>query len=263
MQDIASSNDLPINERIQVLGSAARAGKHVHNPHANEYQIEVSQAAVSLLVQIPGHAEYYQERIINARERLDALDADSYEVGVARQGFANRQSEGFLTLSMLPSVETVRVLGEFLYDDRGRPQDEEALWRIVSSDGVLLENPSSEGAAVALGRLIANPPYPPRGFVNQADLEVWKLWYEQVEAGNRTFRFKDDPQEYTLAGPARVPAAADPGRTGKRPAPGADEPPTAGRSPARAVLWMALVAILGYAVWRFLRHGPREAGKRS
>lgn len=34
-----------------------------------------------------------------------------------------------------------------------------------------------------------------------ANIEPWRLWYAQVKAGTRTFRFKDDPQEYNLDGP--------------------------------------------------------------
>ncbi len=210
------------------------------------------------ILAIPGHAEYYQNRINIARNWLDKAYADSTALGVAQNSLRNEQMYGFMTMEHLPSAETVRVLGEFLYDERGRPETEEMLLKIVDSDGTLMEEPNSDRAAVSLGRLIANPPYPQRSFVRPSDLEMWKLWYEQVKAGNRTFHFHGDPQEYTLKGPVSAAAVSmpEPGRPVKRPDPStaATEPAEPSpRSPVMAVFWALLVAAVGYGVWRFRR----------
>jgi hypothetical protein len=94
------------------------------------------------------------------------------------------------------------------------------------------------------------------------EMLTWRLWYEQVKAGNRTFRFEGDPQEYNLQGPVRVsataPAVGRPPRN-QAPAPAAEEPP-ATRSPALAALSMALAAALAFVIWRYSR---RRSGGAS
>jgi hypothetical protein len=250
------SESMSAEEKFQTFGSGVRiGGKGTMTDEENE----VYRRLQKILIETPGHAEYYQKRINDARERLDAAHAsDPVMVGPAQHALANERMYGFQTLEQLPSVETVRVLGEFLYDDRGRPLNEEMLGKIMSSDGILLENPNSDKAAVTLGKLIATPPYPPRGYVNPGDLEVWKLWYEQVKAGNRTFRFEGDPQEYNLQGPVRVSTTAAPvGRPPRNqpPAPAAVEPP-ATRTPAFAAVVTALAAALALVIWRYFRYAP-------
>jgi hypothetical protein len=51
---------------------------------------------------------------------------------------------------------------------------------------------------------LVSPPVPTRKsnfVIYDEDIEAWRLWYEQVKSGKRTFRFEGDPQEYNLAGP--------------------------------------------------------------
>jgi hypothetical protein len=58
---------------------------------------------------------------------------------------------------------------------------------------------------------LVSPPVPRRRFDHvdyDEDIEAWRLWYEQVKSGKRTFRFEGDPNEYSLAGP--VTKAAEP-----------------------------------------------------
>ena len=61
----------------------------------------------------------------------------------------------------------------------------------------------------SLQDLLEDPPATARrAHEARANLRIWREWYEEVKAGRRTFRFKGDPQEYTLDGPvaeARVP----------------------------------------------------------
>lgn len=51
-------------------------------------------------------------------------------------------------------------------------------------------------------KLIDNPPVKDGGWLRPGDVKILRLWYAQVQAGNRTFRFKDDSAEYGFDGPA-------------------------------------------------------------
>jgi hypothetical protein len=85
--------------------------------------------------------------------------------------------------------------------------------------------------------------------VDEHQLGTWRLWYEQVKAGTRAFRFEGDPREYRLA---------DPPSARQRP-PKPDASPVvadAGKETNAASAWWpyligvgALLAALGYAAW--------------
>ncbi|GAA5481024.1 hypothetical protein Hsar01_00229 [Haloferula sargassicola] len=94
------------------------------------------------------------------------------------------------TLCGLPSPDSVRVLGGLLDDiDRIGRGDEEVL-------------PNGMFALRGLMDLIDDGPAYSDTLEEQIrDRKSWMLWFEQVKAGTRTFRFKGDPQPYTLAGP--------------------------------------------------------------
>ncbi len=116
--------------------------------------------------------------------------------------------------------------------------------------------PNGMLAAQALANLIESPPLQkdPEGYF-ESDVHPWQLWYEQVKAGTRTFRFKGDPQEYSLAGPvdqAREPATT---RPAKPPVPAetgiaAEEPAGSGFS---WPILLAALAVCGAGVWLVLR----------
>lgn len=157
---------------------------------------------------IPGYAEYYRDRVLAARKVVEAVrtGADrSMAEGEAVDRFNSAQGDCFGTLGFLPSVETVRILGEFLTDDRG--------WRDIGPESTDMERewatvevPSSKRAASALERLpIVGSPFPPSRWgrdYTREELAVWKQWYQEIKDGKRTFRFEGDPTEYDLDGPA-------------------------------------------------------------
>ncbi len=172
-------------------------------------RIEVHAQLRDVMISIPGHADYFASRLEEARNGED-VDAHGEPLGT----YQRERAYTFQTLAELPSPETVRVLGEFLYDDRD--------WREMpenpSLDDVVMAQPNFSRAIEALHALLENPPMPlSREDMFYKDVETWRLWYEQVKAGNRTFRFKGDPQEYTLEGPAPVRLEPSVGRTTDRP----------------------------------------------
>ena len=218
---------------------------------------EVAKKLRDTLLAIPGHAEYYRDRINEARRKLDAEPPDSVSRGPLQGILDNEQMYGFQTLSQLPSAETVRVLGEFLSDDRGiLPGDGEQSW---------LERPNSRCAANALSKLplVARPVTSKES--GSEDIPTWRLWYQQVKAGTRTIRFVGDPQEYNLRDLMRQPATADlnprPTRhaaNDRAPAGPAGDSQT--NTPSSAT-WPALIAaglVILTALWGFLRARKRR-----
>ena len=194
-----------LNEYINKLGLAVSAASSSKDKRGTE-RSEAYWLLRDRLLSIPGHAEYYRDRINRLRQIVDDYKAAKAEnpefvsaagTGVSRLSTA--QLSGFKTLENLPSVETVRVLGEFLSDDRGA---EIPLMEQINTG----EGPNGELAMIAISRLgIANAPTPPIRVSEDMDRrqEGWKQWYAEVKAGRRAFRFIGDPVDYDLRGPSK------------------------------------------------------------
>lgn len=238
------------NEKtVASLGRTVGQLSEERSPNWEKGERPVFHAAQAALLAIPGHAEYYRDRINEARRLLDETPYDDIALRGPRQGdLRNEQMYGFQTLSHLPSAETVRVLGEFLFDER------------VSNPPVPLESTNAGWAARSLGTLpLASRPITSENPSYQ-DAPTWRLWYQQVKAGTRTFRFVGDPKEYNLRDLIRqqsvVDSTARPPRhaTGDRPpvATVADAAPASGSSGALPILIAAGLAVLA-ALWYFLR----------
>ena len=184
---------------IELLGSGIRKTEKT-----NIYQVEGRENTLALLksrlLQIPGHAIYFRDRIDESRRRREEgwlNRSDDY--GLLLENMRQERSWGFKTLENLPSVETVSVLGEFLSHELGEVVPAE----IDREIGI---SPNSRLAVSALSRLgIANPPTPPMVHSGNVDegLEAWRVWYQQVKDGRRTFRFIGDPVDYDLRGPSK------------------------------------------------------------
>jgi hypothetical protein len=255
---IEASRQLPAAERFDVLGKYVRIGSGVYVvPQMDVAQLEVFQRAQSLILQTPGHAEHFQKRIKDAQRAFEKVkgNTDSMAFGDLQQDLLNEQMYGFEKLGAMPSPETVRVLGEFLFDPWGLNPNATPGEDYSVSDG------ETAHAGRAL-KALASLPLETRANATPADrtqywrdIDAWKLWYEQVKAGSRTFRFVGDPQNYSLAGP--VAEAKEPQRReAKAPAvdagkEAADESKPKGIPTTALILALAaLAAALGLAFRR-------------
>lgn len=198
---ISRTGDLPKEQAISKLGlwiaqltNAANTNKE-RNPERPVYH-----AAQKALMSIPGYAEYYRDRILAARLELDAHPENR---GPLKGELMDAQIEGFGTLAHLPSVETARVLGAFLADERGLtivPDGKEPSEREIQE--ARAETPNCTAAARAFTNLpLVGKPIA-RKQVTYEDVPAWRQWYERIKSGNATFRFEGDPTEYDLDGPA-------------------------------------------------------------
>ncbi len=201
-----------LDDYLNKLGQGLRGSStSKDDPTSDRGQIHFLLKAKFL--SITGHAEYYRDRINSSRLIMEEARATgSPHYGIA-MGDMNKEREwGFQTLRELPSVETVRVLGEFLSDDRGAG----LTWEESRETG---EAPNQRDAVVALSRLgIENGATTPIGNSDEIDpgLVRWQQWYAEVKSGRRTFRFIGDTTEYDLRGPSLRGAREPETRSGKR-----------------------------------------------
>ena len=226
---------------------------------------EVLEYAVRHLLAIPGHATYYENRIQEARKRMNEEEDPSLRSPLIGE-YQSTKSAAFWILSSLPSPETVKVLGEFLFDDQERvhpspPGASESDENLRQYETGMSSNSSLAKAAFALLPLSTKPVHRKTvhgaGFVDYPeDLQPWRLWYEQVRAGTRTFRFEGDPQAYSLAGPvteARTPSEA---RVAQAPdlSLAADQGEQ-GKGTSRSALFAVAGALVlcAFAAWKALR----------
>ena len=150
----------------------------------------------NVMLSIPGHAEYYRDRVLKAQ--ADYRDEVVSNISGAKYNdYITEQSTMGSTLEQLPSPETVRVLGEFLADG----------WVSPNSLNLPLSSriaPMSLSAVCTFANLpLASKPASNRHYHEaEGALSAWQSWYEQIKANKRTFRFEGDPTEYDLNGPA-------------------------------------------------------------
>jgi hypothetical protein len=236
--EIADFKEKPKEDALLGLGKMARQ-LGVLNYRECQEKDDIIRMVRSSIISIPGHAEFFATKI-----RAD---------DILRETGRGQEVQGgvlwdFETLGQLPSPETVKVLGSFLDDERHRVEfDPNSDVAPIAANSLL--------AARALHSLkIASPPLYKRPGTYD-DIQPWRLWFAQVKAGKRTFRFEGDPQHYSLAGP--VAEAREPQRReAKAPAVAAGKENADGAKPkgyptAALVLTLAaLAAAIGIAFRR-------------
>jgi hypothetical protein len=197
--NLEKSDLMAESERIGFLSQGLR--NMGHRKSINDHSTEVDEVYLKIqnaMLLIPGHADYFAKEIQISRAK--AIDRQAREGGETRwEHYDDVRSAAIETLQNLPSPEAIRVLGELLSDsEKTGPQ---------ITEGALPDAfgppPNASLAADALKLLIEKPPVPQdRNWQKKGDIEAWQLWYEQIKSGNRTFRFKGDPKDYDLTGPA-------------------------------------------------------------
>ena len=198
-ENLEKSDLMAESEIVRLLSQGLR--NMGYRKSINDHSTEVDEVYLKIqnaMLLIPGHADYFAKEIQISRAR--AIDRQAREGGEIRwEDYDDVRSAAIHTLENLPSPEAVRVLGELLSDsEKTGPQISEG--HLPDAFG---PPPNASLAADALKLLIEKPPVPQdRNWQKKGDIEAWKLWYEQIQSDNRTFRFKGDPKDYDLTGPA-------------------------------------------------------------
>lgn len=153
----------------------------------------------------------------------------------------------------LQGPDTVRVLGELLFDERNP-------WEKTNFTDSGLPLTNALYAVESLHKLgLKNPPVLSEHTAYADDLHTWQLWYQQVKAGNRTFSFKGDDTVYTLAGPVAANDASPPSATSHPNEAVAPVSSLPNRPPLWLILGAALLAV-GAAFFALKRMGKAKAG---
>ncbi len=235
---------------LGIRSMAFRKGFGERDPRTDMIFDQIQHAILT----IPGHAEYYRDRILDAQERFKKREGQA-----PWSDYDREQMYGFQTLVHLPSPETVRVYGDLLSNHWLPPGNETAP---ISEKRL----PLSQRALSGITKLpIRDKPF--KIALTQENLAdahaAWLQWYEQIKDGRRTFRFEGDPVEYDLNGPApgqkvdriardtkrereRAAGRRDAGPRGGQPADSSVETPS---KSAPAALIAAGALALGTLVW--------------
>ena len=213
---IKSQEDMPPERSIPQLGIwllKLSTGMNVERGDR-----PVFHAAQRALLAIPGHANYYLDKIESLRSEvlenaakptaeIEAIRAAGREV-VDYNTYANACGMAFPVLGLLPSSETVAVLGHYLNDPEGR--DGKTLLGDSRYRGDVYPYPANaEEAAAAIGKLgIENPPWVKPKTISEGDTDrevnAWKDWWNKVKEGKRTYRFIGSNVEYGPEGPVSM-----------------------------------------------------------
>ena len=183
VEKIDKVSEMPREESIPMLGTMLRKLSRKNIFQVSE-RVAVYDKAKEVLLAIPGHAHYYEERIRDAYEPLKGPNPN-----LAINHAQTEMMFGFETLKHLPSPETVRVLGEMLSET----------WEL-RPNGDYTPPALAHPAMTTLGDLgIRDAPWRPiitSTFDLPGALPAWQAWWEKVSSGQRAFSFKGQSGEY-------------------------------------------------------------------
>ena len=186
LQEIEALRDAPDEQAISELG------RHVYRLSRLGVQEKgdrpAYRAAKAMLEAIPDHAIWYEKKIRELTEK--DIDGGS--------NFSGERAWCFQTLEQLQTKESVRVLGELLFDERDPWKGEG--W----GDGGRPFANSWHAVKALHGMGSRNPPVVRKFVELPEDVRTWQLWFEQIRAGTRTFSFKGSEVVYRLGGSAAV-----------------------------------------------------------
>lgn len=175
-EKIKNYNANPNKENLIELARLLRGIKLFSKTPAQENELYLRIQA--LIAADANHATYLEEKL----ESLRTNDSSNYY-----QSMDHRERFWMIdqTLSQIPTPEVVTLLGNYLYDERDNPPPFQQFqdWIDVEANSRLAVR-----ALVHIG--IKNQPVHPKKDYDDSDLATWKLWWEQVKAGTRTFSFE-------------------------------------------------------------------------
>ncbi len=179
--------DFSETQKMDILGTAVRIKANDTGSQLTKGSVSLGDRAIALLLVIPGHANYYGDRVIEAQ-----IQADSTIKGIKTFVYLETRSSNLSILSQLPSPETIRVLGEFLADER--PE-------YFNFDGAPQNCPLGWETLIYIEKLpLADPPIEKIGGMDEGIakkyLPPWQKWYAEIKAGRRSFRFIGQTEEY-------------------------------------------------------------------
>lgn len=215
LEEIRSSDLLNPNEKLtkwsKALVQLETLGLYRKCPQKDQIVNELRVRIYST----SGYADHFAKQVTESYDIVKQGYAEGKSAGEIIQWYAYNQNstKAFQVLALLPSAETVRVLGKMLEDDWKYPEYDNPALR--ESYGEALD---CRAMSYLMQLPIANPPTANLLGASERseNVHLWKQWYAEIESGRRTFRFIGDDTQYDLRGPIRRGGGMDTNRTGKR-----------------------------------------------
>jgi hypothetical protein len=161
------------------------------------------------MISIPGHAKFYRDEILKAQSEYSA----NLSNGALKNKYLKTRGLGFYVMSLLPSPETITVMGEFLSNDFIKPnpaEDKQPVdWSKVDlrkinygdPDPPIYSNPwSASYTIMELGLREPPVPFSKSGLSGKKDVEATRAWWELVKAGKKDISFIGRPEIYRFTG---------------------------------------------------------------
>ena len=109
--DLSTAGQLPPDEKINLLGGDLRKVAELRIWPARDERIDtIYQSLQKELLSTPGHAEYYRDKVNEARRKMEDARGDIGNFASYRGDLQGVFLYDFPVLENLPSPETVRVL---------------------------------------------------------------------------------------------------------------------------------------------------------
>jgi hypothetical protein len=185
-------------DSIKGLGrTVSGLGRHLDSISPEEK--EIFDEAKQALISYPPAVDFFGEEI---KKLMDEQVGNGFT-----KSHPDQRYWYFETLDQLPSPETIKVLGELLFDERNP-------WIGRSGGDSNLPAANATYSVEALNKIgLKSPPSVTSDLNDEKDIKTWQLWFEQVRAGKRNFSFTGDDRAYTLEGPVTEPVIARSART--------------------------------------------------
>lgn len=266
---VERSGDMSVSEAVLQLGRSIWKLSR-YNIFQVKERFHVFDKVRESLISIPGHARYFADEI-----KREQKEVARYPTNTGPRGsYDSHRSSYFETLSLLPSPETISVLGDFLSDDIDTPVP------LRSPDSDWGDNPRANSYAASYTIMnigLRNPPTAKGTYDADPDAHLAKTraWWEKVKSGELTFSFLGQKVEYRfkLDGTWETIALANPPndapeatkakdsneeRSAKRPS----QPPERQDHPRTSSwIWilggLLLAGTIGYWAWRKSVTGPK------
>lgn len=187
---LKESSDKPEEQKFDILSLGLRnmGYRRSFDGHSDEIA-DVFSAIQNEFVKAPNHALYFYDKLEQARNQLP--EGTQWHTGPHNDFQSLRVMIIRDTLCHLPSPEVVRILGNYLNDERDTPPPMTKFQDWIDSEA------NAYLACTALQKIgLRDSPLPVRAVENADNLATWKLWWGPIQAGNRSFSFEGQDVEY-------------------------------------------------------------------
>jgi hypothetical protein len=211
----------------------------------------LNKKAIEELTKIPNHAKYLTEHL----ESIRISDAD----GGKNTSENNRNRYGLIieTMVHLQSPEIIQALGHYLYDERDTPPPP-----TPKQDWVSAPSNAYYAAQTLCNIGLKNAPVPKTKWAKADDLATWRLWWEQLQAGNRTFSFEGQDTVFRLKKNGEIerlsPNEASSMNHARNTVPATGEAAVTVRGGHRKVFIISAICLLAAAVFFHFRQKNRK-----